>query len=200
MKKIFLMMAAFVATMTAMAQKATMEAGFDLDTKTISVYVTNDFDVTSFSFKFALPEGAKVAVAYDEDEDDDIQQIFRGADRLKGSKWTFDVRPAANDRTMVTAWGSTLKGNSGVIATIQLEGELKGLVEFSDAQVAGKDADGNATGQMNLPNFSLDIATAIEGIEAAAENENAPMYNLAGQRVSRVQKGIFIQNGKKVLK
>lgn len=199
MKKIFLMIAAFVATMTAMAQKATMEAGFDVETKTISVYMTNDFDVTAFSFKFALPEGVKVAMAYDEDEDDDVLQIFRGADRIKGSKWTFDVR-SNTEVTMVTAYGSTVRENSGVIATIQLEGVLKGEVKFTGAQVDGKLADGTKTGQINLPDFTLDIATAIEGIEAAAENENAPMYNLAGQRVSRVQKGIFIQNGKKVLK
>ena len=38
--------------------------------------------------------------------------------------------------------------------------------------------------------------TGIIGINA--DDTNAPVYNVAGQRVSKAQKGIFIQNGKKV--
>ena len=38
--------------------------------------------------------------------------------------------------------------------------------------------------------------TGINGINAA--DSNAPIYNVAGQRVSKAQKGVFIQNGKKV--
>ena len=41
-------------------------------------------------------------------------------------------------------------------------------------------------------------ATAIENIENGAF-ENAPVYNLQGQRVVKAQKGVFIQNGKKVV-
>lgn len=40
--------------------------------------------------------------------------------------------------------------------------------------------------------------TAINAIEAA-ENENTEIYNLAGQRLSKLQKGVNIINGKKVL-
>ncbi len=48
-------------------------------------------------------------------------------------------------------------------------------------------------------NFGDDNATAIEGIEA--ENAtNAVAYDLAGRRVQNAQKGIFIVNGKKVVK
>jgi hypothetical protein len=38
--------------------------------------------------------------------------------------------------------------------------------------------------------------TGINGINAL--DSKAPVYNLAGQRVSNAQKGVFIQNGKKV--
>ena len=40
-------------------------------------------------------------------------------------------------------------------------------------------------------------ATAIQTISASADN--APVYNLAGQRVMKAQKGLFIQNGKKFM-
>ena len=46
--------------------------------------------------------------------------------------------------------------------------------------------------------FDDDMATAIEGVEAS-QNENAVIYNLAGQRVSKLQRGVNIVNGKKVL-
>ena len=40
--------------------------------------------------------------------------------------------------------------------------------------------------------------TAIEGVNVA-EDENGQVYNLQGQRVAKAQKGLFIQNGKKVV-
>ena len=39
--------------------------------------------------------------------------------------------------------------------------------------------------------------TAIETIQAAQPDANAPMYNVAGQRVSKNYKGVVIQNGRK---
>ena len=45
------------------------------------------------------------------------------------------------------------------------------------------------------------IATAISEINAdAAAEELGAIFNLAGQRVSKAQKGIYIINGKKVIK
>ncbi|MBR3858375.1 MAG: hypothetical protein IKM68_10425, partial [Bacteroidaceae bacterium] len=47
-------------------------------------------------------------------------------------------------------------------------------------------------------NFTLKVGdpTGINSINA--EDSKAPVYNLAGQRVSKAQQGVFIQNGKKV--
>ena len=46
--------------------------------------------------------------------------------------------------------------------------------------------------------FGFDIFDAINAIEAA-QNEKTEIYNLAGQRLSKAQKGVNIINGKKVL-
>lgn len=43
-------------------------------------------------------------------------------------------------------------------------------------------------------------STDISGITAEEANENAPVYNLAGQRANKNAKGILIQNGKKFIK
>lgn len=51
-----------------------------------------------------------------------------------------------------------------------------------------------------IVSFSIDgvETTAIEGLEVAGKN-NGKLYNLAGQEVKTAQKGLYIQNGKKVI-
>ena len=44
-----------------------------------------------------------------------------------------------------------------------------------------------------------DIETAINGINAAEKAENGAIFNIAGQRVNKAQKGLYIMNGKKVI-
>ncbi len=41
--------------------------------------------------------------------------------------------------------------------------------------------------------------TAVESVVAEKDAENAPIYNLAGQRVDKSFKGVVIQNGKKFI-
>lgn len=48
------------------------------------------------------------------------------------------------------------------------------------------------------PAFFFDGTTGISAVDAAADS-NAPMYNLAGQRVTSSYKGVVIRNGKKVM-
>ena len=48
-------------------------------------------------------------------------------------------------------------------------------------------------------NFGDDTETAIEGIEAE-NTADAAVYDLAGRRVQKAQKGLYIVNGKKVIK
>ena len=48
--------------------------------------------------------------------------------------------------------------------------------------------------------FGDDVETAIENIEGENGNVNAEIYDLAGRRVQNAQKGVFIVNGKVVIK
>ena len=45
--------------------------------------------------------------------------------------------------------------------------------------------------------FNFDLPTIVDELNAQRENRG-PVYNLAGQRVQKAQKGIYIVNGKKV--
>lgn len=46
--------------------------------------------------------------------------------------------------------------------------------------------------------FNFDGTDAVKSVEAV-QDENAVIYNLAGQRVGKAQKGLYIVNGKKVM-
>ncbi len=47
--------------------------------------------------------------------------------------------------------------------------------------------------------YAESISTSITEAKAVEGDANAPIYNLAGQRVSKAEKGIYIQNGKKFI-
>ena len=47
--------------------------------------------------------------------------------------------------------------------------------------------------------FDGDTATAIQGVDAAKADKDAPAYNLAGQRVSGQYKGIVVRGGHKIV-
>lgn len=48
--------------------------------------------------------------------------------------------------------------------------------------------------------FDFGTETAIENIEGAENGSNAVIYDLSGRRVQKAQKGLYIVNGKKVVK
>ena len=128
---------------------------------------------------------------------------------LKGAASTEYVLAAAN---VASDWsGNLLKGS---VTDTEVAGE--GYVLASKDGVTGfykaKLTDGkfkNNAGKAYLPasavpasarfiSFDFGTETAIESVESV-EN-NAVVYDLAGRRVQGAQKGIFIVNGKKVIK
>ena len=51
--------------------------------------------------------------------------------------------------------------------------------------------------QIGIFGFEFTVATGINNVKAAEADANAPIFNLAGQKVDKSQKGILIQNGRK---
>ncbi len=67
------------------------------------------------------------------------------------------------------------------------------VVTFTAAGVAVE-----AVGGAVPTDITPDLTSGINNIKAAEKNDaNAPIFNLAGQKVEKSQKGILIQNGKK---
>jgi len=55
------------------------------------------------------------------------------------------------------------------------------------------------TPNAKIDDYTPSDPTAIESIKTVAANANAPLFNLAGQKVSKSYKGVVIQNGKKMV-
>ncbi|WP_277069737.1 hypothetical protein [Prevotella corporis] len=86
---------------------------------------------------------------------------------------------------------------------------LEGLTIATDKINATWEGDANsvtfkaATHQVRVKNLTVTLKdkepAGIETVETISVNENAPMYNLAGQLVNKNFKGVVIQNGKKFI-
>ena len=71
--------------------------------------------------------------------------------------------------------------------------------DFTNTQAYRAYITYEASGEVKVLNFVFDeLPTSVNGIEAA-RNEKAVIYNLAGQRLNKTQKGVNIVNGKKVM-
>ena len=77
------------------------------------------------------------------------------------------------------------------------EGEPVGFYQASTGTIKAGKAYLELTSGVKAYLFGGDGATGINAVEA--QNENGAIYNVAGQRLSKMQKGINIVNGKKVL-
>ncbi len=118
-----------------------------------------------------------------------------------GTSYTFEGRTIAEGEAKVAgtyvdfvgtyAASTTVKAGDYFISANKLyksEGRttLKGTRAYIDAK--------NTSAGVKL--FIDDIETAIEAINGEGA-EDGVIYNIAGQRVNKAQKGIYIQNGKK---
>ncbi|MBR3399007.1 MAG: hypothetical protein IKH08_04430, partial [Prevotella sp.] len=85
---------------------------------------------------------------------------------------------------------------------VEIEGQSKKVFPIVSVEVeAGTVNIAYPTSSLNFYAFILEGSSTPTGIEnvQVAENENAPMYNLAGQQVDKNFKGVVIQNGKKFI-
>lgn len=73
--------------------------------------------------------------------------------------------------------------------------------EGDEVIVYGRLTKYNTTYEINKGNYIVSlVSTGINTPKAAVVNANTPVYNLAGQRVSKDYKGIVVVNGKKYVK
>lgn len=90
-------------------------------------------------------------------------------------------------------------GKAGGKCGFQLVTKLGQNVGAGKAYLRLTEALAQAAASLGIT-FGDDEATGIDAISGDLLDLNAPMYNLAGQRVQKSYKGVVIQNGKKFIK
>ena len=121
--------------------------------------------------------------------------VLKGAAGFYGFVPTTGATKAAANDLMGAAEDVEAAGNY-ILA--KPEGEPVGFYRASAGTIkAGKAYLGVASPGVKAFLFGADDATGINAVEKATEN--GPIYNIAGQRLNKMQKGINIVNGKKVL-
>ena len=206
MKKLFFAAVCAFMSMSAMAQDVkcfiddvTIGQG---EKKTISLNLTNgDTKFCACQFDVQFPAG--ITVEYDEEEEEYIASL---TDDRKGSDHSLKMSKVGDNayRAVVMSMGNkSFKGTEGALVNISIvaaadaaKGEFEGNI--ADAKFTPK--SGTSVTFDKVP-FKVTIgeATAIKSVKAGVD-ANAPVYNLAGQKVNKNFKGVVIQNGKKMVK
>lgn len=120
---------------------------------------------------------------------------------LKGEAGFYMFRPTTG---AAKAAANDLKGAAEDVAAegkyilAKPEGEPAGFYKAASGTIKAGKAYLEVSSGVKAFFFNEDDATGINDIETV--NENGVIYNLAGQRLNKMQKGINIINGKKVLK
>ena len=201
MKKFYMTMVAMLCGVAAMAENYLYVNPITVDKGTESVEIPvclkNSDEITAISFVLQLPEGLALAknkkdkyyATVDEDRMDDHQVAFTDAAGGYQMISVYSLNVASfyeYDGPIV--YVPVVVDDPNTDATFEVT--LKNISAATPAGVSVADAE--------VATFTLTVGegTGINGINAA--DSKAPIYNVAGQRVSKAQKGVFIQNGKKV--
>ena len=209
MKKFYMTIVAMLCGVAAMAQglgtlsceDVTATAGGETAYLEVKLAAENVEAISGIQFNFTLPAGVSIAKVWNEDDaewNDDVTFPIAKSKHQVGIM-------VSGDGYMVFLGGDntlTYRTTTDVVAKI-------GVVAAADATDGTYDVNfvKAAMSDKSTPVQSFEVAdftakltitggTGINSINAA--DSKAPVYNMAGQRVSKTQKGVYIQNGKKV--
>ena len=168
-------------------------------------------------FNYDIPDGWDVReLDHVNGSDENASMIFDSASDIKAGK-PYIVKTNAdvslievNNATIspmtttVSKNGVNMIGNIGQTSIpegsyyISTDGTLKKLTA-ENANLKGFRAYFTVDEASGIKALNLDTENDATGISSVDANESEAIYNIAGQRLKRVQKGINIVNGKKVL-
>ena len=140
-----------------------------------------------------------------------VSAIPEGEAVVLKNEGTYKFSPASGSVDLGTAndlqaSDGSVTGATGNIYALAKKGEVGFYLVGSDVTVpAGKGylviGSGSGSGVKAFYGFDEDDATSInEELRVKNEESEAVIYNVAGQRMNKVQKGINIINGKKTIK
>jgi hypothetical protein len=223
MKKLLLSILALVAVSAVQAQNVSMyievDPTTDLKNIPVTLYMTNDVQIIGLQATFALPAGlTKEKYNYDEDEEMYFLMTNRATKNHQRNSKNIFKASAPNDLFIncVSDNGSAIKENSGAIGTFWFDGrsladgtytvKMYDACAFPDAN-SRIDAAGKHTPEQSADykpfecefHFVIANGAVTSGIGNITVGGKANgIYNIAGQQMKGLQKGINIVDGNKI--
>ena len=150
----------------------------------LSVDLENSNQYAGFQMLVTVPNG--------------LQLTDATLDAARADDHSVLLRQVAEGQYLVIGYSlsnSVLKGNTGKLLTLTMEGNQNGDIIISNVMFATADAE-----KYNLNGISLSgSATGIEGIDGSLSSEDV-IYDLNGRRLTAAPKnGPYIKNGKKFI-
>lgn len=198
-----------VLPLTAAAQSQTKLTVDDFtinanETQTLTVNLENpDMTVTLVQFDLELPEG--LSIPKDEDEEYLIDMTSRAS-----KKHTLDYNDKNGRVLLSSSSNKTLSGTSGAIITIDITAAATfetGTITLKNIEIVSPDNTAANPVFSKPDNVVINIDTSgISGVTMSNEYQGS-IYTLQGVKVGEnassfdsLEKGIYILNGKKIVK
>jgi hypothetical protein len=196
--KIMLFVATLFVAGNAMAQKLTAYAVSIVQGEKASLVVNYESaeDLTGAQFNITLPAGVELEF----DDADTFDYVY--STTQKG--YNVNVKDQSGYNTVIISRKSNKVGAlaAGELITLSLVAKADAALGAAVAKISGIKFAKTGVSVAGNEDFEVAItvteATGINSIEANAQD--APAYNLAGQKVNKGFKGLVIMNGKKVVK
>ena len=156
--------------------------------------------LTCLEAEIQLPEGLSVAL---DEKGNPIVTLYRN--RTEGHEVLTNVLESGNLKLLVSdIEGRLFSGEEGPVLSFRVQAAEAATIGESKLETVGEsllvNAEAKAYYSVGVTGNILvtDDATGIDGDLRGTDASDA-IYTLAGERVSKARKGIFIQNGKKKL-
>ena len=150
----------------------------------IALSLDNHNDFTAFQFNLTLPEGSTLT----------------NANLMRSSGHNIVFAPRGNNRYIVLAYSmnnAVIPSSMGDLLQLTLSGQPSGTITASDITFSTKGAESHNFSPLTLV---IDNTTGINSI-AQSSGTLEILYDLQGRRVRKAnENGIYIENGKKILK
>ena len=197
--KIMLMVATLFVACNAMAQKLTADAVTIAQGEKASLVVNYEATegLTGAQFNITLPAGVELEF----DDAETFDYVY--STTQKG--YNVNIKDQNGYNTVIISRKSNKVGalTSGTeLITLSLAAKADAALGAAVAKISGIKFAQTGVSVAGNEDFEVAItvteATGINSIEA--NTQDAPAYNLAGQKVNNGFKGLVIMNGKKVVK
>lgn len=195
----------FVAALLAMATVAQAQNELNLTVSNIefdgtdglyTLSLDNSMEIAGWSMTVFAPEGAEVV-------DFELSDRYEVNSRKKPYHSVTNTLTSEGGYLLICYAAdpehNIISGNSGELGTIVVDlSKYQGEKEKAEIFINGFSVSDRSGSQYNL---NEDITVGISSVVASAGSPTEAVYNLQGQRVANSHaKGVYIKNGKKVVK